>query len=112
MPAQRMTFESRSRNTWENAVLTRALIAPKPDETFLLVTSAWHMPRAMGIFRCAGFNVIAYPVDYHTYGDSRDFLPDRAGLQEMGMLEIAVHEWIGLFAYHLTGKTNAWFPHP
>jgi uncharacterized SAM-binding protein YcdF (DUF218 family) len=112
VPEQRMTFESRSRNTWENAIDTRALIAPKPDETWLLVTSAWHMPRAMGIFRRAGFKVIAYPVDYRTFGDARDFLLARNGLDQVMMLENAVHEWIGLIAYRLTGKTDTWFPAP
>lgn len=112
VPQDRMTFEAKSRNTWENAIYTRRLVDPKPDQTFLLVTSAWHMPRAMGTFRRAGFKVIAYPVDYRTYGDARDFLLARLGLDQIMMLEYAVHEWIGLFAYHLTGKTDAWFPAP
>jgi uncharacterized SAM-binding protein YcdF (DUF218 family) len=112
VPEDRMTFEGKSRNTWENAIYTRALVDPKPDQTWLLVTSAWHMPRAMGIFRRAGFNVIAYPVDYHTFGDQHDFLLARGGLDQIMMLENAVHEWIGLVAYHLTGKTDAWFPAP
>jgi uncharacterized SAM-binding protein YcdF (DUF218 family) len=112
VPEQRMSFESKSRNTWENAINTRALINPKPDETWLLVTSAWHVPRAVGIFRRAGFKVVAYPVDYRTFGDSRDFLLARMGLDQIMMLEYAVHEWIGLVAYHLTGKTDAWFPAP
>lgn len=112
VPAAQMTFESKSRNTWENAVFTRALVDPKPDQTWLLVTSAWHMPRSMGVFRKAGFNVIAYPVGYETYGDKRDlWLPHLAG-GEMSMLDNAMHEWIGLVAYHLTGKTGAWFPAP
>ncbi len=112
IPENRMTFEGKSRNTWENAIYTRALIDPKPDQAWLLVTSAWHMPRAMGIFRRAGFNVIAYPVDYHTFGDQRDLLLARSGLDQIMMFEYAVHEWIGLVAYHLTGKTDAWFPAP
>jgi uncharacterized SAM-binding protein YcdF (DUF218 family) len=112
VPEDRMTFEAKSRNTWENAIDTRALIDPKPDETWLLVTSAWHMPRAMGIFRRAGFKVIAYPVDYRTFGDARDFALARAGLDQIMMLEFAVHEWIGLVSYHMTGKTDAWFPRP
>ena len=112
VPEDRMTFESKSRNTLENAINTRALLDPKPDQTWVLVTSAWHMPRAMGIFRRAGYKVTAYPVDYRTFGDSRDFLLARTGLDQITMLEYAVHEWIGLVAYHLTGKTDAWFPAP
>ncbi|MGH6817849.1 MAG: YdcF family protein [Methylovirgula sp.] len=112
VPEAQMSFEPKSRNTWENAVYTRALVHPRPDQTWLLVTSAWHMPRAMGIFRRAGFKVIAYPVDYHTFGNSRDFLHPPLGLDQVAMLEYAVHEWIGLVVYHLTGKTDAWFPAP
>ena len=112
VPADRMIFEGKSRNTWENAVFTRTLVDPKPNETWLLVTSAWHMPRAMGIFREAGFNVTAYPVDYRTYGDDRDLQVPRVALDEMTMLDTAMHEWIGLVAYHLTGKTATWFPAP
>lgn len=112
VPADQITIEDKSRNTWENGTFTRALIHPKPDETFLLVTSAWHMPRAMGIFRKLGFNVIADPVDYQTFGDNRDIQPPHLALDEMTRLENAMHEWIGLFAYHLRNKTDAWFPAP
>ena len=70
-----MTFETKSRNTWENALFTRALIKPQTrvETFFLLVTAAWHMPRAMGVFRKLGYRVIAYPTDYMTLGDRRDF---------------------------------------
>jgi uncharacterized SAM-binding protein YcdF (DUF218 family) len=112
VPEERMTFEGKSRNTWENAVFTRRLINPKPEERWLLVTSAWHMPRSVGIFRQAGFNVTPYPVDYRTYGDARDWRPARPLSDQLSMLDYAVHEWIGMVAYHMTGKTNALFPSP
>jgi uncharacterized SAM-binding protein YcdF (DUF218 family) len=108
----RMTFETKSRNTWENALFTRALIQPKPDETFVLVTSAWHMPRAMGVFRKLGYKVTAYPTDYMTFGDDRDFFSLGLGAGQLVMFQYALHEWIGLTAYHFTGKTSAWFPAP
>ena len=73
VPAGQMSFEAKSRNTWENAVFTRDLVKPKPGETWLLVTSAWHMPRSVGIFRRVGFPVVPYPVAYRTFGDERDF---------------------------------------
>ena len=66
--ATRVQLEERSRNTVENALFTKALIDPKPGERWLLVTSAMHMPRAVGVFRQAGFPVEAYPVDWHTKG--------------------------------------------
>jgi uncharacterized SAM-binding protein YcdF (DUF218 family) len=112
VPDQQMSFEDASRNTWENAVFTRDLVAPKPGEHWLLVTSAWHMPRAMGIFRHVGFDVTAYPVDFLTYGDARDFTPTPAVLDQLAMLTFAIHEWVGLVAYRLTGKTDALFPSP
>jgi len=110
LPAAQMIFERRSRNTWENATFTRDLVKPKPGERWLLVTSAWHMPRSMGIFRQVGFDVTAYPVDYLTYGDDRDWRISTNALEQLTIANFAIHEWIGLVAYHLSGKTNALFP--
>ena len=64
-----VVYEDRSRNTFENALFTRDLVKPKEGERWLLVTSAMHMPRAVGVFRKVGFPVIAYPVDFRTNGD-------------------------------------------
>ncbi len=69
-----MTLERASRNTFENAVLTKAMVKPKPGERWLLVTSAWHMPRSVGIFRQAGWPVIAYPTDFETRGTDRELI--------------------------------------
>jgi uncharacterized SAM-binding protein YcdF (DUF218 family) len=111
-PADRMSFEGKSRNTWENALFARNLAQPKPGDTWLLVTSAWHMPRSMGIFRRLGFKVIAYPVAYRTFGDDRDWwLPVNAP-DRISELDLAIREWVGLLAYRLTHKTNALFPAP
>ncbi len=74
VPDDRMSFEDRSRDTWENAVFTKELVQPKPGERWLLVTSATHMPRSVGIFRKIGFDVIPYPVDYQTGGVAGDFV--------------------------------------
>ena len=111
VPLERVLLEDRSRNTYENAEFTKALVHPKPGEHWLLVTSAWHMARAVGCFRRVGFPVEAYPVDWHTrrhfhFGVSRLF---GAGLSH---LDDAVHEWLGLFVYWLTGRTSALFPAP
>ena len=62
----RITFERESRNTYENAVFSRPLVNPGTGETWLLITSAAHMPRSVGIFRRAGWPVLAYPVDYRS----------------------------------------------
>ena len=112
VPAERMTFEAKSRNTWENALFTRDLVKPKPGETWLLVTSAWHMPRSVGIFRHLGFDVIPYPVAYRTFGDERDFLQPTQMFDKVLMLDYSVREWVGLLAYRLAGKTDALFPAP
>ena len=112
VPAERMMFEAKSRNTFENAVFTRDLVKPKPGETWLLVTSAWHMPRSVGIFRRAGFPVVPYPVAFRTFGDERDFQMTAPSIDKLSMLELGVREWIGLLAYRLSGKTDVLFPAP
>ena len=110
--ASRIQIEERSRNTDQNARFTAALVKPKPGQTWWLVTSAWHMPRSMGLFEKAGFSVRADPVDYRSFGDDRDFLPNNEAGRGLRLFELAVHEWIGLAAYHLSGKIDSWFPGP
>ncbi len=108
----RIVIESESRTTAENATFTRKLISPKPGERWLLVTSAFHMPRSIGAFRKAGFDVEAYPVDWRTRGWSDGltlFTMLSAGLART---DVAVHEWVGLIAYWATGRTSELFPGP
>jgi uncharacterized SAM-binding protein YcdF (DUF218 family) len=100
-------FEDRSRNTYENAVFSKALAAPAPGETWLLVTSASHMPRSVGIFRAVNWPVVAFPVAYKTGGPYEIKL---AG--HLLRLDLALHEWIGLVAYRLLGRTDTLFPAP
>ena len=111
IPRERVMLETRSRNTFENAVLSKELIQPKPGERWLLVTSAQHMPRAVGCFRQAGFDVEAYPVAWRTRPGGRISLVGTLG-SGLNMLDLATHEWIGLMAYRLTGKTSAFLPSP
>jgi uncharacterized SAM-binding protein YcdF (DUF218 family) len=111
--ADRIVLESRSRNTRENAVFTRQLVGPKAGERWLLVTSAFHMPRAIGCFRAVGFAPDAFPVDYRTDGDLRDFvLPFRHMFNGMQLADLAVKEWIGLIVYRLAGYTPELLPGP
>lgn len=105
-------YEDKSRNTFENAVFTRDLVKPQPGERWLLVTSAMHMPRSVGIFRKTGFPVIAYPVDFRTAGEVFNFALPRHASRNLSLAEFATHEWIGLAAYWLTGKTDTLFPAP
>ena len=103
-----MTLESRSRNTAENASFTKDLVQPKQGDRWLLVTSAYHMPRAIGVFRREGFPVEAYPVDWRTGAeDSSVFSSLSAGLART---DTALREWVGLLAYRLTGRTTELLP--
>jgi len=108
----RLTMERLSRNTVENAEFTRDLVKPKPGERWLLVTSAYHMPRSMGLFRKAGFPVEAYPVDWKV-GTEEDLLKyyvnANAGL---GRIDLGAREWLGLIANRLTGKSDTLLPGP
>ena len=108
----RLIIEGRSRNTHENALFTRQLVQPKPGERWLLVTSAFHMPRAVGCFRTVGLEPEAYPVDYRTDGDARDFHPFRRMFHGMQLTDLAVKEWIGLMVYRAVGYTAELLPGP
>lgn len=108
----RLLLEREARNTWQNAVYTKALAAPKPGERWLLVTSAAHLPRAMGVFRKAGFPVEPWPVDYRTAGSSDLWRPFDAPSEGLRRLDQASREWVGLVVYWLTGRSNALFPGP
>ncbi|MFM9941486.1 MAG: YdcF family protein [Hyphomicrobiaceae bacterium] len=108
----RITLEGNSLTTYENAQFTRDLLQPKPGQTWLLVTSAFHMPRSMGLFRKAGFNVVAHPVDYRTKDGSdvwRMFNSIPRGLQRF---DEATREWTSLLAHRLLGRTDALLPGP
>lgn len=108
----RILLEGHSRNTLENAALSAKLAEPKPGQKWLLITSAYHMPRALGLFRRAGFDAHPWPVDYRTRGWQdvwrfSDRLP--AGHQR---LDLAVTEWAGLIYARLTGRIDQMFPPP
>ncbi|PZQ10889.1 MAG: hypothetical protein DI565_19065 [Ancylobacter novellus] len=112
IPAERMVFEGRSRNTVENARFTRDLVTPEEGQRWLLVTSAYHMPRAVGCFRAAGFDVEAWPVDYRTRGPqdwTRGFGAVSAGLRRT---DVAAREWVGLVSYWMLGYVVELLPRP
>lgn len=109
---RRIRFENRSRNTWENALFTREMVQPKPDERWLLVTSAFHMPRSMGVFRKAGFVVEAHPVDFRASGPLDAWQPFSSLSRGLARLDIAAKEWFGLLAYRSAGRSAELFPAP
>lgn len=108
----RLIVESRARNTYENAVFTKAMIDPKPGERWLLVTSAFHMPRSIGLFRKVGFAVEPYPVDWRV-GTGRDAF-SFTDIAEDGLsrTNLGVREWLGLITYRATGRIDELLPGP
>jgi uncharacterized SAM-binding protein YcdF (DUF218 family) len=110
LPPERIVFERKSRNTWENAVFSQSLVHPQPGERWLLVTSAWHMPRAVGCFRRIGWNVTPYPVD-HVGANANDWLGFNVDVQ-LRAVTLGMKEWIGLVSYRLMDRTSALLPAP
>lgn len=109
----RIALETRSRNTGQNATFSRELLHPATGQKWLLVTSAAHMPRAVGAFRRAGFDVVAYPTDYRTLGNFSDYWGFQSDpVNGLITLDVAVHEWLGLIAYRLTGRADTFLPGP
>jgi len=108
----RVLLEDRSRNTVENAIFSKEIAKPKPGERWLLVTSAYHLPRAIGVFRKAGFAVEPYPVDWRTRGIEDALRPFPTTGDGLRRTDTAVREWVGLAVYWVTGRTSELFPGP
>ena len=108
----RLIMERRSRNTVENVEFTRALVAPKPGERWVLITSAFHMPRSIGLFRKAGFPVEPYPVDWLVGGSRDAFSFTVLALEGLSRTDIAMREWLGLIAYRAMGRIDDLLPGP
>jgi uncharacterized SAM-binding protein YcdF (DUF218 family) len=107
---RRVVFERKSRNTRENALFSKWLANPKPNQRWILVTSAADMPRAVGCFRAVAWPIIAFPVDYHTQKPGMDVVPGL--VSGLLVLDWAMHEWIGLVYYRWRGWTSSLFPGP
>jgi uncharacterized SAM-binding protein YcdF (DUF218 family) len=105
-------FERQSRNTFENATLTHNLVKPGAGERWVLITSAMHMPRAIGAFRKAGWSPIPYPVDFQTFGPPSFTINPEVRFSGIGRLSIALREWMALAIYRFLGRTKALFPAP
>lgn len=111
LPAERLLLDRDARNTIENARNAKAIAAPARGETWLLVTSAKHMPRAVGCFRAVGFEIVPFPVDYRTGGPPAA-LDDLRVSERLYELDEAIYEWYGLLYYWLLGHTRELFPGP
>ena len=108
----RIVTEGRSQTTAENARFTAELLHPSASSRWLLVTSGYHMPRAMGAFRKAGFDIIAFPAGLRTHGWEDLWRPERSAADNLRRIDIGVHEWVGLLDYKLKGYSDEWFPAP
>ncbi|MCG8683728.1 MAG: YdcF family protein [Desulfobacterales bacterium] len=105
----KILFEDGSRNTYENIKFSKKMAMPEPGQNWVLVTTSWHMPRAVGICEKLDWQVIPYPVDHSTELEKKwVFNLNFSG--NLCLLTRAVKEWTGLAAYYLTGKTSAFFP--
>ncbi|MBO0763667.1 MAG: YdcF family protein [Hyphomicrobiaceae bacterium] len=112
VPRERITLEPASRDTYENALFTARILNPKPGERWLLVTSAWHMPRAIGCFRRAGFTIEAWPVDYRTPGRLQPLRFHSSMPEGLRRIDFIAKEYLGLVIYYLAGRTEELLPAP
>ena len=106
---ERLVLESASRNTDENAELTKAMLGDDPG-VVVLVTSAFHMPRSVGLFREAGIAVVPWPTDYRSTGEESFGIEVIEPLSNLETASVAMKEWIGLAVYHWTGRIDELFP--
>lgn len=107
--AGRIIIEGRSRTTYENVLFSRELLTPKDNETWIVVTSAWHLPRVMNVFVGQEWNVIPYPVDYQTDLTYR-WMPNFNILKNLNFTQMAMHEYVGNAMYYITNKSASFLP--
>lgn len=104
-------FAEPAKDTRENALRAKELLNPNPQDQWVLVASAYHIPRAVGLFRKVGFNVIPYPVDYHTPGNYEPafFIGLKLNLDAW---QVSSREWLGMLANYLMGRSDRLFAEP
>ncbi len=110
-PEDNVFYEDRSRNTYENILFSGRLMQPKPYETWIVITSAYHMPRAMAVFETVKWpgRLIPYPTDFHTHGKRGKPTDSFDVLGKVYQTQLALHEYAGVLGYILTGKITS--PH-
>lgn len=111
VPADRLVLETASRNTIENADLTRVMLG-EVNGAIMLVTSAFHMPRSVALFEKAGLEVIAWPTDYRSTGAEGFGLDLANPVYNFSNTSVAIREWVGLLVYAATGRIDTVFPGP
>jgi len=112
----RLILEANARDTYENAVYLKAELDRLglfgSGKRWVLITSAYHMPRAMGAFRKAAFEVEPWPVDYRTRGSADLTRPFDKVSEGLRRVDVATREWVGLLAYRLAGRSDSILPSP
>ena len=105
----RIIYEDKARNTFENGKFSHQIVKPAKGESWIVVSSAFHLPRVVGVFCSLKWSVIPYPADFHTLPSSL-LTPSLDLGFHLQQLNEALHEWTGLTAYYFAGKTSQWFP--
>lgn len=105
----KIIFEDKSRNTIENAKNVKELVQPKKGENWVLITSAFHMPRSVGVFEKQGWTIIPYPTDFRVNENSLSRLHYNV-IDGLDILDVALHEYVGLAVYYLKGEMDKLFP--
>ncbi len=107
---RKIIYEKYSRTTYENARYASSVISDS-DKKWILVTSAAHMPRSIGLFQKEGLNVVPYPVDYRKE-DKRYSKPltPKLFISNYAGFDQAMKEYISLLAFYVLGKTDHLLP--
>jgi uncharacterized SAM-binding protein YcdF (DUF218 family) len=108
----RIIGDKESRTTFENTVNTKELLDSNDMSNCFLITSGFHMPRAVGIFRRFGIEVVPWVVDYRATGREHLRLDFTQPLVNAQHLSTAVREWVGMVGYYAVGRTSALYPAP
>lgn len=103
----RLAFEDRSRNTAENAAESAKALRPERGQKWILVTSAFHMPRAKALFEAKGFEILARPVDFRTNGYNGWWRPFPKASDGLRRIDLAAKEWTGIVVAWLMGDISS-----
>ncbi|MGO8993310.1 MAG: YdcF family protein [Polyangiaceae bacterium] len=101
----RLVVEDKARNTHENAVFTAAIVRDRGWQSVLVVTSAFHMPRAYGCFRAEGLAVDTLPVDFRSY-ESHGPVDPFPRADHLAESSAAIREWVGRAVYRVRGYSR------
>jgi len=105
LDTDKMIFENKSRNTYENILYSKNIVKPKKNEKWIVITSAFHMNRAIFIGEKNDWALIPYAVDFFQPKKFK-YRPNLSLLNNFNQMQRGSHEWIGLMAYYLMGRTS------